>query len=33
MNRAMVMRRFLAKFLLHAAPKGMPIRNPMTWEM
>jgi hypothetical protein len=29
----MVMRRFLARFLLYAAPRGTPVRNPMTWAM
>lgn len=31
-NVPMVMRRFLARFLLHAAPKGAPVRKPMTFE-
>lgn len=32
-NKPRVITRFLAHSLLHAIPKGIPIANPITWEM
>ena len=32
-SMAMLIRRFLSQFLLHAKPKGIPTANPIRWAM